>query len=183
MTRYKPETLFPGQQQNETICLVTRQHWAVLLGKMVPWLILLAVYLLADFAVNYVWLNSLEAIWVELFNVFKAVYLLFLLLGGLIVWTIYYLNMQVITNERIVDITQSSLLRHTMSELHLNQVQDVTAEIHGLPENILNYGDVFVQTAGETQRFVFDKVPNPNRVTKIILDLHQKTIDQQKSAS
>jgi hypothetical protein len=64
--------------------------------------------------------------------------------------------------------------------LHLEQIQDVTAEIHGLPENIFDYGDVFIQTAGETERFVFHNIPGPTKVTKLILDLYEQLPEEKK---
>jgi len=86
----------------------------------------------------------------------------------------YYLNIQIITNQRVVDITQHSLVHHMISELHLSRIEDVTAEVSGVLGTFLDYGDVFVQTAGETERFVFHNVANPQRIEKIILDLYEQ---------
>src|SRR3989338_6513153 len=92
----------------------------------------------------------------------------------------YYLNVQIITNQRIVDITQDSLIHHTISELHLSNIEDVTAEVKGLFGTFLDYGNVYVQTAGAAERFVFDRVPNPTAVTKMILDLYETLPEDQK---
>ena len=105
---------------------------------------------------------------------------MFLILGLLILWVMYYLNMQIITNQRIVDITQDSLIHHTISELHLSHIEDVTAEVDGLLGTFLDYGNVYVQTAAETERFVFDRVPNPTAVEKMILDLYESLPEDQK---
>jgi hypothetical protein len=88
--------------------------------------------------------------------------------------------MQIITSERIVDVTQKSLIHHTISELHLNNIEDVTAEIRGIFGTFLNYGNVYVQTAAETERFIFDKVPNPAAVEKMILDMYEKLPKDEK---
>ncbi len=158
----------------------TRQHWMVFLGRFVAWLLFAAILLISDWAVaNYAPILR-SSPYVEYVNLAKSVYLMFLCLGLLIVWAMYYLNMQVITNERIVDITQSSLLHHTVSELHLSKIEDVTAEVKGIFGTFLDYGNVYVQTAGETQRFVFDRVPNPARVEKLILDLYEALPPEEK---
>ncbi len=176
----KNKILFPGQQPDERVCLVFRQHWAVLVMKLPLWFIMLIVYLVFDYLAYSYFPGVIDASFSPLIEVFRIVYLMFLALGLFIIFTLYYLNFHVITNERIVDIEQKSLLHHTISELHLEQIQDVTAEVHGLLENILDYGDVFIQTAGETNRFKFDKIPNPTKVTKLVLDLYEQLPEQQK---
>jgi hypothetical protein len=95
-------------------------------------------------------------------------------------WVLYYLNVNIVTNERVVDITQKSLLHHTIAELHLNRIQDVTAEVHGFFETFLDYGNVHLQTAGETERFVFSRVANPTKISKMILDLYEQLPPEEK---
>lgn len=172
--------LFPGQQENEVICLVIHQHWIVLAMRLFIWFWFLILYLVLDY-LNIAYLQ--ERLIPELLPVVEVAqigYLMFLALGFFIITTLYYLNIHIVTSERIVDIDQPALLKHTVSELHLNQMQDVTAEIHGLLENVFNYGDVYIQTAGETERFVFSQIPNPTKVTKLLLDLYEQLPEQQK---
>jgi ribosomal protein S28E/S33 len=38
----------------------------------------------------------------------------------------------------------------------------------------LNYGDVFVQTAAEKERFIFRKVPNPNKIKDLLMKLEKE---------
>lgn len=175
------KNLFPGQQADEQIYLVIRQHWFKLAEKLVIWLIFLAILLVGDNLAQTHLPILYTTPYVDVFNLIKTLYLMFLCLGLLILWVMYYLNVQIVTNERIVDITQTSLLHHTISELHLNRTQDVTAEVHGIFENFFDFGNVYVQTAGETGRFEFYKVPNPTKVEKIILDLYEQLPAEQKS--
>ena len=149
--------LFPGQQPDEKILLVTRRHWFILLRDVV---IVLALALLPMFLPDTPFMNLLQ-----------AVLFMFLLAALLTILVLYYLNMQVVTNVRIVDITQKNLLNHEVSELRLERVQDVTAEIKGIFGTLLNFGHVYVQTAGEMERFEFDNVPDPEAVAKLILGL------------
>ena len=107
---------------------------------------------------------------------------MFLFLGLLTIWVIYYLNVHIITNERVVDITQPGILHHTISELHLSRVQDATAEIKGFLHTFLDYGNVYLQTAGETERFVFSEIPNPTKVEKLILDLYEQLPPEKRNA-
>lgn len=178
--KFQRTLVFPGQQENEAIYMETRQHWMVFLIKFTIWLLFAAILAVSDWAIgNYAPILK-NYPYVDYVNLFKSVYLMFLVLGLLMMWVMYYLNVQIITNRRIVDITQTSLIHHTISELHLTRIEDVTAEVKGLFGTFLDYGNVYVQTAGETGRFVFDQIPNPTRVTKIILDLYEALPPEQK---
>jgi hypothetical protein len=179
---HKPnQILFPGQQPNETIHLIFRQHWIVLFQKIIVWGFFLLAYLAIDyFSLTYL-LEFIDPAFLPLIEVAKLGFLMFIVLGLFIVLILYYLTIHIVTNERIVDIDQAGVMHHTISELHLDQIQDVTAEVHGLPENLFDYGDVYIQTAGETQRFMFNKIPNPTKVTKLILDLYEQLPEQKKN--
>ncbi len=166
--------LFPGQQENEKICMVLRPHWFMFFLQFLAWLLFAAIPFIIDWAIDQYAPGLNKAPYSGYVDLFMNIYMMFLMLGLFILWIMYYLNMQIITNERIVDITQKSLLHHTVSELHLTNIEDVTAEVKGVFGTFLNYGSVYVQTAAETERFVFDNVPNPAAVEKMILDLYEK---------
>ncbi len=176
----KSKFLFPGQQENEQIYLLTRRHWMVLALEILVWLIFVTVLLGFDSFVAPQFSSLEQAPGLQIASLFKTIYLMFLLAALFSIWILYYLNYQIVTNERVVDVTQRNLLHHTTSELHLSRIQDVTAEIKGILGNFFNYGNVYVQTAGETTRFEFDRVPNPHAVAKLILDLYEKLPPEQK---
>jgi hypothetical protein len=173
--------MFPGQQDDERICLVIRRHWSIFARHFLTWLVFVAVLLASHYAISQYLPGLLLEPQVQIVNLAETVYLMFLILSLLIMWTIYYLNVQIITSERVVDITQKSLLIHTISELSLNRIQDVTAEVHGFLETFLDYGNVYLQTAGETERFVFNNVGNPTKVAKTILDLYDQLPAEEKA--
>lgn len=166
--------MFPGQQKNEKICLITRQHPIVLVKRILLWFFFVVILIFFDSYLFPLFPRLLNTPYLEIINLIKTIYLMFLVGSIFTIWTLYYLNYQIITNARIVDVTQTSLLHHTTSELNLNRIQDVTAEITGIFGNIFNYGNVYVQTAGEAARFEFDRVPNPHAIEKLILDLYEQ---------
>lgn len=176
----QPKFLFPGQQENEQIHLVTRQHWFILFKHIVIWLVFVVFLFIFDSSIAPAY-PSLSAAPAEQFvNFVKTLYIMLLVAGLFTIWVIYYLNFQIVTNERIVDMTQKNLLHHTTSELHLGRLQDVTAEIKGVFGTFFDYGNVYVQTAGEQARFQFDNIPDPQNVAKLILDLYEKLPAEQK---
>lgn len=182
----KRKELFPGQQQNEKICLVTRQHWVVLAGRLLVWGLFLAFYFLLDSFVLPAFPEAASAPYEQIISAFKSIYFLTLITSLLPIITIYYLNVQVITNERVVDMDQKGLLYHRVSELNLRTMEDVSAEINGFFGNVFNYGTVFVRTAAEKTDVDLDNIPNPQIVAKLILDLfeqlpeHKKVIERHK---
>lgn len=83
----------------------------------------------------------------------------------------YYLDLWVVTNDRVVNIEQHGLFARTIAELDLWKIQDVTSDVKGMIPTFFNYGNVHIQTAGEKERFVFEQVSNPHEIRKQIIDL------------
>lgn len=65
----------------------------------------------------------------------------------------------------------SGFLYRNISEAPLRNIEDITHRMSGISATIFNYGDVLIQTAGETREFDFTSVPNPIKVQDIISDL------------
>lgn len=86
-------------------------------------------------------------------------------------FAVYFLDMWIVTNDRLLNINQTGLFNRTVSELDLFKVQDVTSEVNGMVATFFNYGNVYIQTAGEKERFVFIKVPRPHQIRQRIIDL------------
>ncbi len=173
--------LFPGQQDDEKIYLVIRQHWSIFARHLFVWFIFFALLFVIHSVLKTYVPDLFTEPYVDYLTLAETFYLMFLFLALLIMWVMYYLNVHIVTNERIVDISQKSLLHHTISELHLNRIQDVTAEVHGFLQTFLDYGNVHLQTAGETERFVFEQVGNPTKEAKLVLDLYDQLPPDEKA--
>src|SRR3989344_2574630 len=110
-----PQFLFPGQQAGEKIHLVTRKHWVVLARDIVIWLFFVVLFGYDWFLVpQFPFLRTPEA--AKIANLIKTVYLMYVIGGLMALWVLYYLNYQIITNERIVDVDQKNLLFHSTTE-------------------------------------------------------------------
>jgi len=95
-------------------------------------------------------------------------------------FTDYYLDINIVTNDRILDINQKGLFGRVVAELDLTRVQDVHSEIKGIIPTMLNYGTVEIQTAGGEQNFIFEQVPNPHAVRQRIIEL--AALDRKREA-
>jgi len=166
--------LFPSQQDDETIYLVVREHWFYLFLKILVWGFFAAVLILFNRYGNAYLPVLFEGTWGQITLLFTQVYTLFLSLSLFLIFVFYYLNIQVITNLRVVDVDQVGLFSHVVSELHIDKIEDVTSEVNGVFGTVLNYGHVFVQTAAAVDKFEFSNVPDPASIEKLILDLYEK---------
>jgi uncharacterized membrane protein YdbT with pleckstrin-like domain len=166
--------LFPSQLDNEVIYLVVRQHPFILFVRLLIWAFFASgLVIFQRFGPQNI-PGLFEGVLGKYTSLAEQIYLLILLLGLFLILIIYYLTIQIITDIRVVDVDQSGLFSHTVSELHIDKIEDVTSKTTGIFGTIFNYGDVFIQTAGTIERFEFDNVPNPAAIEKLILDLYEQ---------
>ncbi|MDO9509833.1 MAG: PH domain-containing protein [Candidatus Magasanikbacteria bacterium] len=95
----------------------------------------------------------------------------------------FYLDILFITNDRLVDMTQSNLFARTISEVDLYRIQDITSEVKGFKEQLFNYGTIIIQTAGTVSKFIAHDVPDPHGLRQKLLNLadeDRKFHQQQK---
>lgn len=100
-----------------------------------------------------------------------SVYYLMVIIFFYSYFVTFYLDMWIVTNDRLVDVRQVSLFARTVAELDLYQIQDATSDVRGFWHTLFNYGDVTLQTAGSIPRFVIRNVPRPHEVRQMLLDL------------
>lgn len=164
--------LFPAQEESELVLDIVRRHW---FSYLIFWF--LAVIMLVPVLIGvYFWFGSLETISPVLSNVIILIvpmYLLFIVALLIYGFVDFYLDVYIVTDRRIVDISQNGFFKRSISELNLRQIQDVSAEVNGFFSTLLHFGDIHIQTAGEIPNFVFQSIPHPYEVSKKILDLHE----------
>ncbi len=169
------------QHPGEKVEFCLRRHPIVFLGPIVVFLILAAM----PFAAKAIFFDSKPVTFAN--PLFQAGLLLLVATYYLGIWvfflsefTDYYLDLNIVTNDRIIDINQKGLFGRTVAELDLSRVQDVHSEIKGIIPTILNYGKVVVQTAANEENFHFEQIPNPNGVRQRILEL--AALDRKREA-
>lgn len=84
---------------------------------------------------------------------------------------LWYFNVYIVTNKRVVDIDFFNLFYKRISSTTISNIQDVRHIRGGVAQLLFNYGNVFVQTAGPTEHFDFIGVAKPNLVQKKIVKL------------
>jgi hypothetical protein len=117
---------------------------------------------------------------VDWITVGTGTFYLFWITLGLVLWIDYYYDLYLITDQHIFDIDQSSLLSRRISQTSLARVQDVTARVKGFWPNLLDFGPITVQTAGDKEEIVLEDVPRPNEVGTTIMHLHDELIAKER---
>ena len=173
----------PGRMPNEKIIKIIRRDGFILFKKLLLVAVLICLPALAVFIMLNIYPNLLEGeISYPLIALSVSGYCLFIWLFLFFSFIDYYLDLWVITSERIIDVRQEGFFSRTVSELKLFQVQDVTSELQGFFQFIFRFGDVHVQTAAEVERFVFSQIPNPEKIRDIIIKLvEQKRQEDHKA--
>ncbi len=166
---------FPGQQADEKTVLLARVHWFRFAGSLIFTFILIALWFAARVLIGQYFPGLLKGMWGNIWVLFSFAYFLFIMLFLFISWINYYLDVWILTDERLIDIDQRSLFSRSISELNLEQVQNVKAETKGFLSTLLHFGDVNVETAGaEVGRFTFRSIPKPFEVEEKVLILAEE---------
>lgn len=165
----KPEVFsFEERDDDEEILVVARQHWVT----NVSWIIVAVILTILPFFLSYVPVLSL----------FPARYHFIAVLFWYLVTFVYafekfiswYFNVYIITTKRVVDIDFNNLLVKKYSDAEIRMIQDVTSAVIGAIPTVFNYGNVLIQTASEVNELVFERVPNPEKIIKILQEIRDQ---------
>lgn len=92
-------------------------------------------------------------------------------------WTDYYFDLWVITNWRIIDIDQKGFFHRNIATLMtLDHIQDIETNVVGVIGNILEFGNIQVQTAAAHRVFLIEEVPNPRGVERLIRSAQEERL-------
>ena len=165
-------TDFPGRQPNEKILLVIRKHFIVYIRIVLLFMVTSVIPVLVFIAI---WSNSFPLTSGGTVSVVgylgATLYFLYSLAVLLIAWLDEEFDLFILTDRRLIDITQVSFLKRTVATTPLDQIQDTTSNISGILATILNYGTIDVQTAaGTASSFTIDHVPDPAMTARQILN-------------
>lgn len=84
-------------------------------------------------------------------------------------WIAWYYSIFIVTDQRLIQITQKGLFHRSVVDLTLNQIQMVNYQISGLQETLLGFGTIMMQTyVGD---LVIHDVHHPAKIQKKLLKL------------
>jgi len=162
---------FAEQASDEKILLFLRRHFITnFLWILITLVLLLVPMLILIFKSD---LQNLIAIDlpIQFILIFIIFYYLAVFAYAFINFLSWFYNVFIVTQKRVVDIDYSNIVIHNVAFTKLSHVQDVNYSQVGFIHSLLNFGDVFVQTAGSEVNFEALSVPKPRRAAHIIADL------------
>jgi membrane protein YdbS with pleckstrin-like domain len=156
----------------EHVEILLRQHPIFLLRDLALFTVLAAVPVGIVFILQTVKATLLtDPISLPIVAVAGAIYYLAIWLFFFSMVIDYYLDIWVVTNDRLIAVQQQGLFSRTISEMDLWLVQDVTSEVKGISATIFGYGALSLETAGKEERFHFVNAADPSHVRQHILAL------------
>lgn len=163
----------PNKKNGEKIIFLVRRHWLILFLRIHFWLVAMIIPILLALlfrGTSFVFPPENE-FFKALLIIFLSIYYLSILLFMLNSFVDYYLDVWLVTTERILNIEQKQIFSRVTAEHKLTKIQDVASEVHGIIATLFDYGDVHIQTAGEKERFIFKQVPHPQEIKRKISEL------------
>ncbi len=84
-------------------------------------------------------------------------------------WISWYYSVFIVTDQRLIQITQKGLFHKTVVDLTLGQIQMVNYQIAGMQETLLGFGTIMMQTyVGD---LIIHDVHHPAKIQKKILNI------------
>jgi len=165
---YPNDIDFETREDKERIILMLRQHPII----NVKWIFVTLLLLTGPAILNALGVFSLLPVGFPLV-ITLAWYLVTsaYAIEGFLNW---YFNVYFVTTEGVIDVDFFNLVDKRVSDAELDKIQDVSYSTNGVLGTMLNYGDIQIQTAAEITEFIFEDVPNPEKVAKILDDLIDK---------
>lgn len=163
---------FPRLRQQDGDVIVWRKHWLILLGDLAWPAIVGAAFAALPFATG-----------LEVPLPAQAAMAAVLLAWAWWQWENWRNDVYVLTPDRIMDVERVPLrLRTERREGSLGNIQNVTFVMPGILANLLNYGDVTIETAGQSGNFTFRSVWDPGEVQADIFRYVEAARQRQQQA-
>ncbi len=172
---------FPGQREGEEVLTFIYKHPIVYVKIVIAFVVVVIFPILL---LLYFWFLAypLEEFFYRgvVVGLISSMVVLYGLLFTCIRWIDEEFDIFILTTDRLIDVTQITFLKRSVTSTPLEQIQDTTGVVSGFLPTILHYGDLTVQTAaGDASDFFIDHIPDPEGVGRKILDwAHKKRNDE-----
>lgn len=168
----KPNLVFETQDSDEKVYVLVRAHWLTNLGWVLRNFILsiLPFIVMSVLEANGIVINVGE-LSIQTTTIIGLLYYSFIFTNVVSSFIDWYFDPFIVTDQRIMDYDYKPYSNYSVSEISLQDVQDVKERSAGLVGDIFNYGNVFVYSASDASEMICKNVPSPTKVRDIITDL------------
>lgn len=171
---------FESQDDDEEIVMMGRSH----LITNIKWMAVASfAFFVPLFWGEFPMIKTLDVNTSFVLSIVWYSLLLFYVIQNFVLW---FYNVFMVTNERVVDVDIYGLLNKNINVTQISRIEDVSYSQRGIFAGFFNYGDVIVETASEQRsetdnrepEFSFRSVSNPALVVKIISELMEKAEEE-----
>ena len=165
-----PQKYFADQFDDEEVLFVFRKHPIVMRkGLILSCLAVLAgpLYTLVLIYAKPNNLPSMVFFWMSLLCSVLVGVMLFLPS-----WIGWYFSIFIVTDRRLIQITQKGLFHRTVIDMGLGQIQMVNYQVAGLQETLLGFGTIMMQT--NVGDLVIHEIHHPAKIQKKLLEILRK---------
>jgi len=127
---------FKGQYEGEEVLMVFRKHPVVMRKGLILFMIAILLGTIPSFItpeLSYFYLGISAGVVVGLLLAFPS-------------WVYWYFSIYIVTDQRLVQITQKGFFHKKVVDLAINQIQMVNYEVAGIQETLLGFGTIMIQT-------------------------------------
>lgn len=170
LCHYPKGIAFQSQEEDETVILLIRRDFITNL----PWILLVLLLAIAPFTLLPLVIRFFPltiSISAPLQTLYVSFYYLALFGIILVNYSIWYFNVMLVTNKRVVDIDVTNIIIRNVAETNLDLIQDVSYTQTGAVQSFFNYGNVNIQTMTLHQNFEAPSSPHPAQIVQIIGEL------------
>jgi len=154
-----PYKYFADQFDDEEVLLVFRKHPVVMRKGLV-------------FGMLAILLGTVPSLVIPKLSVYFGGLAVGFVVGLIIflpAWIAWYFSVFIITDQRLIQITQKGLFHRSVVDMGLKQIQMVNYQISGLQETLLGFGTIMMQTfVGD---LVIHEVHHPAKIQKELLEI------------
>ena len=162
---------FDSQLDGENVLLLLRKHPITQVTKVLTLILLLLVpFFFGQISFFFLLDKNFQTATLLLWYLIIVGYSL----ESFLIW---FYNVYIITDERIIDIDFLSLIYRNVSAAKIDKIEDITTVTSGAVQSIFDYGTVQIQTAAEKTEFEFEDVPHPTKVTQF---LNEMLVEEEK---
>ncbi len=178
---YKPRNVhFESQEENEEMYFLLRRHPITNLGWIITAIVMLFTPLIVIEVFQYTKFDSFQYFPAQYQVVMILLWYLFTLFYTFESFLIWYFNVYIITDKRLIDIDFRGFWKKRVSEATYDTVEDVSYETNHFWNILFDYGNIFMQTAAEKSEFEFASIPKPGIVHDKLTDLIESFKDEER---
>ena len=169
---------YPGKEEGDKVVLFVRKHWVKYLVVSIVSILLFSIPVIG-IIVYLLNKSEIDPMSIEIITASVGVYLLVVMALILEAFVDFYLDMFIITEDRVVFVRQNGMFNQQIDEAHLSDISEVGVDVKGFINSIVGCGDVIVHMGNDEAILTIDDVQNAEKIAREIMRLHKEHVGKK----